>query len=188
MLTCAKRWLNKFVGIQSPKTKTLMDEVDLIKAISRVNDIAWNLNHYYGSFFSDAKIQDKTNAFRGVAIGGHRWVRALPINKRLVIYVIDDDIDSSAYGIMIDEIPAVFIQSDCYPKPKNTWIINAAVVAQDLTNSQPLTLPLNNIQDFFNLPEYLQRVMNDVLEKILIMDKELLDQKKSSMENLTNYS
>ncbi len=102
---------------------------------------------------------------------------ALKINRRVHVIEADDCIDFSEYCVLIEGMPCLLILRK--GNDVGVTIIAERDFLADVFSTSMMRC--NNIEDFYQMPEPVQKIMHDVFEKVLILRESAAEKQASQV-------
>ena len=166
--------------VPPPEPEPQLTNGELIRAIEKLHACTWVLKDKTPKHWVKIPPVVVTETFGGWGFVSGR-TEALKINDRIHITEADDDMDFSEYCVLVDNMPCLLLIR------KGGNLLVAIIATRDFIDEVFNThaMRLNSFEDFAKLPAPVQKIMHDVLQKVLEIRDEI--EQDSAVEKMLTY-
>jgi hypothetical protein len=176
-----RRPLKQVVAAVTPKPKEPMSDERLALAISTFHKVSCNLKDATRDAWGTIMPVKVTEKFMGWGYVEGR-TSALKVNGRIRVTEADDDMDFTEYCVLVDGTPCLLLL-------RKGGSLGVTIIAErdflaDVFHTAMMRC--NNLEDFRRMPAPVQKIMHDVLEKVLILQEQRAE-KPTAIDKMVEY-
>jgi len=165
----------------TPAPKEPMSDERLAQALTTFHKVSWNLKNATREAWGSIPKVKVTEKFGGWGYVDGRS-EALKVNNRIRVTEADDDMDYSEYCVLVDGTPCLLIL-------RKGGSVGVTIIAErdflaDVFHTA--VMRCNDLADFRRMPAAVQKIMHDILEKVLIVQEKRAE-KPTAIDKMLEY-